>query len=112
MAVKASMSRLASAVAVAVHDFASDQGWGRDEYTMVATYHSDREMIYLVVGSIHPLDRAECTNRLMESLGKQFGSRSAAFYHVVPIVRQIPHLNEIYQYLVLEDDEIDMTDML
>ncbi len=72
----------------------------------------DHEWIYLTVGSIQPVDRVSCTASLSDSLADAFGSRYDAIYHVVPIVRHLQTLDQIDQYLVLDDNEIDMTDML
>ena len=112
MAVKTSVNRLAKAVSTAVREFATQQGWSRDDYKIIAIYHPDRELIYLTIGSTQPVDRARCTEGLMNSLAVAFGSRSWAFNHVVPIVRHLQSPDKIEQYLVLHDNEVDMTDML
>lgn len=112
MAIKTSLSRLARAVAQAVHRFAKQEGWNRNEYAMIARFDRSTDCVYMRVGSVRPLDQNRWFMGIMQELSAEFGSWALAAEHVNLVVDHLESLDQISHLYVLDDNDTDLTDML
>jgi hypothetical protein len=107
MAVKTPLRLVARKMGDLIRTFGATEGLAPDEFAIAGTFDEPTERFYLVVGSDRSLDQRRWHAGIINAIRKEFLDTSG----VVLVVRNVTRIDQVYQEMVIGDNEIDVTEM-
>ncbi len=102
---------MARKIGEAVRSFASDEGLDRADLAIAGIFDEETERIYLIVGSFRQIDERRWHLGIMNAIRNHSSDMPGMTSRLVLVVRNVSRIDEIYNEMVIGDNDIDITEM-
>lgn len=111
MAVRTSLTWIKRRIHKAILQLADREGWGVDQFEFTGTFDEQSGQFRFLFGSVLDLDHLDTYQKILAALRAAFEDHPAVVYNVSLVIEKVDRLEEVFQNLMIAEDEIDLGDL-
>src|SRR5208337_2896212 len=112
MASKTSLRPAIQKIAEAVYNYATTQGFAKNDYALAGTFDPNSDRVSLFFGTDRQIDEREWYAGILQEIRKSFSDYLWMIRNIGLVVEHVNNLDEVYLHFASAEDERDLNELL
>jgi hypothetical protein len=112
VAIKAPLIPFVRTIADAIDKYASEQGFGKNDYAVVGTWDEKTDRISLIFGTDRQIDERQWYSGILRAIREALADYSWMTRNIGLVVENVRNLDEVYLESPVGEDEVELTELL